>query len=442
MLPRRTLPLLHATPFLLPPRPRAQPSTPPPILFIHGNGDHAALWATTLWRFQVNGHTALRAVNMPDPLARANDAVPQAHRSSSAEQTERLAAMVAAFRAETGAPRIALVGSSRGGYPIRDFVVHHGGAAQVSHAVLCGTPNRGVFDWDANEGSEFNARSPFLRRLNAGPSDVTDGTAFLTIRSDNDLFAQPDGRFVGRPGVPTGITQDGPALRGATNILLPGLDHREVAFHPRAFAEMFRFIMGRDATRLDLPPEAAPILNGQVTGREQGAQTNRPVAGARVAIFRVDDNGARMGEALRITETAADGIWGPITIRPDWRLEWEVAAPGHPTLHLFSGPFPRGSDVLHIRPPTPVTDAERQAGSALRFGRPRGYFGIPRDFVVLDGQRAPNLREGVAAAGVIALPLPAARAGSPVLAVFNEERIAGRATALAENRVTVLELVL
>ncbi len=108
---------------------------------------------------------------------------------------------------------------------------------------------------------------------------------------------------------------------------------------------------------------------------------------------------------------------------------------------MFSGPFPRSSDVLHIRPPTPVTEAERQAGSALRFGRPRGYFGIPRDFVVLDGQRAPGLREGVAAAGVITLPLPAARAGSPVLGIFNEERIAGRATALAENRVTVLELV-
>jgi hypothetical protein len=28
---------------------------PPPILFVHGNGDHAALWLTTLWRFEANG---------------------------------------------------------------------------------------------------------------------------------------------------------------------------------------------------------------------------------------------------------------------------------------------------------------------------------------------------------------------------------------------------
>lgn len=114
---------------------------------VHGNGDHAALWLTTLWRFEANGwpRERLMAVNMLDPLARADDAVAQPHRSSSAEQTARqLAAFVAEFRARTGAPRIALIGNSRGGYPIRDFVVHQGGAAQVSHAITCGTPNRGV----------------------------------------------------------------------------------------------------------------------------------------------------------------------------------------------------------------------------------------------------------------------------------------------------------
>jgi hypothetical protein len=27
----------------------------PPVLFVHGNGDHAALWITTLWRMESNG---------------------------------------------------------------------------------------------------------------------------------------------------------------------------------------------------------------------------------------------------------------------------------------------------------------------------------------------------------------------------------------------------
>src|SRR5206468_5215099 len=55
--------------------------------------------------------------------------------------------------------------------------------------------------------------------------------SFLTLRSDGlDKFAQPDGRFVGKPGAPTGITAEGPALKGATNIALGALDHRETAF--------------------------------------------------------------------------------------------------------------------------------------------------------------------------------------------------------------------
>ena len=70
-------------------------------------------------------------------------------------------------------------------------------------------------------GNEFNGRGPFLRGLNDGDSEVTPGTAFLTLRSDGiDKFAQPDGRFVGKPGTPTGITSEGPALKGATNLVL------------------------------------------------------------------------------------------------------------------------------------------------------------------------------------------------------------------------------
>jgi len=38
-------------------RARAQtaPAEVPPILFVHGNGDHAALWITTFWRMESNG---------------------------------------------------------------------------------------------------------------------------------------------------------------------------------------------------------------------------------------------------------------------------------------------------------------------------------------------------------------------------------------------------
>jgi hypothetical protein len=56
----------------------------PPILFVHGNGDHAALWMTTLWRMESNGISRDRmfAINFTDPLARTDDAVAPHRRSS------------------------------------------------------------------------------------------------------------------------------------------------------------------------------------------------------------------------------------------------------------------------------------------------------------------------------------------------------------------------
>src|SRR3954467_11283311 len=220
----------------------------PPVLFVHGNGDHAALWITTLWRMESNGvlRDRMFAINFTDPLARTDDKVAQANRSSTEDQRRELGEAIKELKRRSGAPRIALVGNSRGGNPIRNFI-KNGGAADVSHAVLCGVPNHGVYDWDEGLNNEFNGRGPFLRGLNEGESEVTPGTAFLTLRSDGmDKYAQEDGRFVGKPGTSTGITAEGPALKGATNLVLGAVDHRETAFSPRAFREIYKFIAGRE----------------------------------------------------------------------------------------------------------------------------------------------------------------------------------------------------
>src|SRR5882724_7646843 len=182
----------------------------PPILFVHGNGDHAALWITTWWRMESNGvpRDRLLAINFTDPLARTDDTVPQKDRSSTEDQRRELTEAIRELKRRTGAPRVALVGNSRGGNPIRSYV-RGGGTTDVSHAVLCGVPNHGIYDWDDGLGGEFNGRGPFLRGLNEGENEVTDGTAFLTLRSDGiDKYAQADGRFVGKPGTPTGITAE------------------------------------------------------------------------------------------------------------------------------------------------------------------------------------------------------------------------------------------
>jgi len=437
-----TLPLLAANlpwPSLAQSAPAASPT--PPILFVHGNGDHAALWITTLWRMESNGIARDRmfAINFTDPLARNDDAVAQANRSSTEDQRRELGEAIKALKEKTGASRVALVGNSRGGNAIRNYV-KNGGSADVSHAVLCGTPNHGVYAWDENPGNEFNGRGTFLRGLNDGDSEVTSGTAFLTLRSDGlDKYAQSDGRFVGKPGTPTNVTSEGPALKGATNLVLGPVDHRETAYSPRAFREIYKFIAGREPERLAIVPEAQVKLSGLVTGTPGGVQTNRPVADAMVEVYRVaPDSGERMGAALHDAKTAADGRWGPATVDPSWPLEIVLTAPGATTTHFYRSPFPRSSDIVHLRAARPLTPAD--SGAVVIMSRPRGYFGLPRDVVLLDGREPADVKPGVPTDSATTLKLPAEGVGRAVTALFNEERIVARAWPAAENRIALAEL--
>jgi pimeloyl-ACP methyl ester carboxylesterase len=297
----------------------SSPSAHPPIVFVHGNGDTAGLWLTTLWRFESNGwpRDRLHAIDAPDPLARDDDAVPQAHRTSAAEHAAFLAREVDAVLARTGARQVVLVGNSRGGNAIRTFI-REGNAAKVSHAILGGTPNHGVWARaDFRPGNEFNGAGPVLRRLNApqGPDaqEVTPGPKWMTLRSDaNDKFAQPTGEWIGRPGWATEVDARGPELKGADNRVLPSLDHREVSYHAKAFEQTFQFITGR-VPAAPLKPESVVTLNGKVNGSAAGSPTNRPVAGAQVRIHRVScATGERDGAPLLERTTAADGLWGPL----------------------------------------------------------------------------------------------------------------------------------
>jgi hypothetical protein len=415
----------------------------PPMLFAHGNGDQASLWMTTLWRMESNGvpRERMSAINFSDPLARADDSKPEPNKSSTEDQRRELKEAINALKRRTGAARVALVGNSRGGYPIRSYL-KNGGSGDVSHAVLCGVPNHGVFDWDDNPGSEFNGRGAFLRGLNEGESEVTDGTSFLTLRSDNmDKYAQPDGRILGKPGTSTGVGFDGPALRGATNLVLGAVDHRETAYSPRAFREIYKFIAGREPDRIAVAPEAEVRLSGLVTDTPGGVQTNRPVTGASVEIYRVSpESGERLGPAVHASQTSADGRWGPAKVDPSWHLEMVLTSSGSTTTHFYRSPFPRSSDIVHLRAARPLGAADAGAGAVVQMSRPRGYFGLPRDVVLFDGKEPTDVKPGVPTDSLATLRLSAAEAGRPVTALFNQERIVARAWPASENRLTIAEL--
>jgi hypothetical protein len=427
----------------------------PVIVMVHGNGDSAALWQTTLWRFESNGwpKERLHAINVPYPLARDADNTAQAGRSSTAEHMAFLQAEVEKVLHRTGARQVVLMGNSRGGNAIRNYVCNGGGQATVSHAILGGTPNHGVQAVRGlNEANEFSGTGPFLTQLNAPKNaqgdEVCGPTRWMTIRSDNnDKFAQPDGLWLGMKGKPTGVSYAGPELKGAINVVLPRIDHRETSFSKAAFEESYRFITGRAPASSAIVSQAPVRLNGQVVGLGVDPLTpgsgnfvnNLPLVGARLDIYQVDPlKGTRLGAAAHSKAVGADGVWGPFKAQSNAAYEFVIQAPGYATTHIYRSPFPRSSDIVHLRPER-IAEADRDAKSVLTFVRPRGYFDPTRDAMSLDGQaRLPGVPDG---AGVAVAKLKLSEAGQrAVTAEFNGERVIGYTWPLAENHTTVLEL--
>lgn len=426
----------------------------PPIVFVHGNGDTAALWITTQWRFESNGwpRERLYAVDMPYPQSRDVDATAQEGRSSTTESMQFLKSEVDKVLRATGASRVVLIANSRGGNAVRNYIANGGGTATVSHAILGGTPNHGVWaNAKSGVGNEFNGAGPFLMGLNApkGPNgdEVTPGVKWMTIRSDNnDKYAQPDGVWIGAKGVATNVGFDGPALKGAEDIVIAGIDHRETAFSAKAFEAMFRFITGKAPATLAVTPESRVVLDGKLSGygvaNQQGtAPSNLPLAGATVEVYAVSaTTGERSGAAVHRKTVGADGAWGPFT--GDARTSYEFVisgAPGYAITHIYRSPFARSSNIVNLRAER-LPDADKTALAVVTLTRPRGYFGLPRDRISLDGQNPPpGVPPGTA--GVSATKVRVAdTAGRAVVGAFNDERIVGRAWPAAGNEIVFLEL--
>lgn len=418
-------------------------------MFVHGNGDTAGLWFATLWRFESNGwpRERLHTIDLPYPTARDDDGVPQAGRSSSEDHWRCLAAKVAEVQAAHGPAPVVLVANSRGGFAVRNFIAN-GGAAHVSHAVLGGTPNHGVWAHAEHRvGNEFNGLGPMLSRLNApGPDghEVHPGVRWLTVRSaGNDKYAQPTGEWVGLPGVPTFVDTDGPALRGATNVLLPHIDHRETSFSPLAFQHVWQFLTGREPG--PIVPEARPVLGGKVSGfgvdnRGGPDPSNLPLAGARLEVYATDPaTGQRQGAARHQQDIGEDGLWGPFDATSGQPYEFVISADGYAITHVYRAGFARSSNLVHLR--AELLPRRREPPLAIvTLSRPRGYFDRRRDRIVLDGTSPPpDIPPGVAGVSLAEARITD-RAGRTVHAEFNGEHLAGLAWPFAGGHVVTLEL--
>ena len=375
-----------------------------PIVFVHGNGDDATKWLPVIWMFESNGYPADRlfAIRFTDPSARSDDRKPEAFHSSTTDAASELAGFVARVLLETKSAKVALVGSSRGGMTIRNYIKNAGGAAVVSHAILCGTPNHGVAAIDTNLDNEFNGKGHFLRQLNEG-SEVVEGVRFMTIRSDNmDKYARPNVGFAA------------PELKGAENVVLEGLDHREVAFHPLAFAKTYRFITGQEPKTMTAVATPGDVeVSGLVTGFAAAAATNRPLGGLRFQVFALKPGSAdREGDALADTVTEESGAWGPLRVQANREYEFVLEKDGRSVTYFMTGLL-RSTTLLNFRywPSWMETTLSEQpvTGPRVVVHRPQGYLAKGRDPILMDGAEVEGIPPGVPSRDSHLVRLPEAR---------------------------------
>ncbi|MCJ9731008.1 hydrolase, partial [Bradyrhizobium sp. PRIMUS42] len=79
-------------------------------------------------------------------------------------------------------------------------------------------------------------------------------------------------------------------------------------------------------------------------------------------------------------------------------------------------------------------------GAIVIMSRPRGYFGLPRDVVLLDGKEPADVKPGVPTDSAATLRLAAGEVGRNIVAQSGEERIVARAWPAQENRIAIAEL--
>ncbi|MDO4905864.1 MAG: twin-arginine translocation pathway signal [Lautropia sp.] len=426
--------------------------TRPSILFVHGNGESAASWQTTLWRFQSNGWptSKLHTLDLPYPYARDDDTQPQAGRSSSGDFAAYLKTQVDAIRAKNDGQPIILVGAGRGGNAIRNYVQNGGGQQTVSHAVLAGTPSHGIWAVKGlREQSEFSGLSNFLQGLNkpkdAAGHEVPTDIRWLTIRSDdNDKFARATGEWIGSPQLNTNIDARSPELKGAQNVVLPKADHRETAYSPAAFEAMYRFITNESPTTTEIQAENVAALGGLISGVEGqngGFPSNLPINGARIEIYPVNPaTGLRIDDGPVYSQTVEEnGRWGGFEADPEQTYEFVISARGYPTHHFYRSPIPRSSDIINFRLQR-IVHADPDAKAIVIMSRPRGYFDLRRDTMSFAGAMPPP---GVPlrGAGVSVSRMKSVKTEpETVVARFNNERVAGRTWPLAERHVVILEI--
>jgi pimeloyl-ACP methyl ester carboxylesterase len=262
-----------------------------PMIFLHGGAGSGAQFESQAQRFTSNGY--------PQRYIRVVEYDSTFGVDTREGVYARLDAAIAELKAQTGRPKVDLLGHSLGTTLSHEYLASPARAANIAH------------------------------------------------------YVNIDGRTATSPpgGVPTlaiwaGRGTPGRAIEGGENVTIPNQTHVQVATSAETFVPIYRFFTGRSPAR-DIAPQHRITLSGRASLFPQ----NVGVGERTLEVWAVHgSNGQRKGKhPVATLDIADDGSWGPVRgLSSHKHYEFALVDPGQITHHIYFEPFKRSSHLVRL----------------------------------------------------------------------------------------------
>lgn len=216
--------------------------------------------------------------------------------------------------AETGATHVRLMGHSAGGGVCYTYLSDATRAAKVDGYVHIGAS------------------------VQPGPAGPGGTEATLNLWSPDDEIANNGD------------------ITGATNAMIPGKDHYQIATSQESFAAIWQFFHNSPPTTLDITPQGPLVC---IAGKVLYFGENTPLENAKVEIWEVNPaTGERVGNSPDFTfMTNAEGKYGPENIKANTTFEFVATPPNSSqrVIHYFREGITHLNSLVYLRtiPPPP-----------------------------------------------------------------------------------------
>lgn len=145
-------------------------------------------------------------------------------------------------------------------------------------------------------------------------------------------------------------------ITGATNVMLSGKDHYQIATSTESFEAIWTFFHANPPNTLEITPQGPLVC---IAGKVLYFGENTPLENAKVELWELDPNtGARVGSTPDFTFfTDAQGKYGPENIKANTTFEFVATPPNanQRVIHYFREGISHLNSLVYLRtiPPPP-----------------------------------------------------------------------------------------